>query len=108
MAALLRSSARLAVDDAALIEAVFVLERVLKLQRRTVAAAVAELMAQPAIDMDRTAWAEILEGYESHPKLSVVDVYLERRARHRGALPLYTFDARLAAELAGAQRPPRE
>jgi predicted nucleic acid-binding protein len=52
---------------------------------------------------NRELFIEILPIYAGHPKLSFVDCYLEVLARRTGAVPLLTFDKKLANQLSGAQ-----
>ncbi len=97
--ALLASGAQLTVDDAALIEVVFVLERVMRLRRASIADAVSTVISTAAFDLDRDRWRAVVGTYVAHPKLSVADVYLAHRAAERGAVPLYTFDKKLATQI---------
>lgn len=96
---LLASGERFRVDDAALIETVFVLERVTKLTRGLVIDAIRTLMSTAALDLDRERWGEAISLYAQYPKLSIADVYLAVRAREAGDTPLYTFDRKLATQL---------
>jgi predicted nucleic acid-binding protein len=104
--ALMRSQPRLAVQDAAVIEAVFVLERVLRLSRKLIGSALTRLMAEPAVIMDRVLWTRVLDLYAAHPKLSIVDVYLATAAARGDDLPLFTFDAKMISQLSAADSPP--
>jgi predicted nucleic-acid-binding protein len=104
--ALFQSERRLVVEDAVLIETVFVLERSLRLDRPLVCQAIEELMARSAVELDRAAWSWVLATYLGHPKLSVVDVYRARRAADRRSLPLYTFDSKMIAQLDAAAAVP--
>lgn len=102
---LITSGATLVVEDAALIETVFVLERVMLLSRASIANAIATVISTAAfdLDLDRDWWRSVSADYLAHPKLSVADVYLAHRAAARQATPLYTFDRKLASQLAGAE-----
>lgn len=100
---LVASGEQLVVDDVALIEVVFVLERVLRLTRASVVEAVLTVLSAAVFDLDRDRWRAVTDEYLAHPKLSVADIYLARRARERDATPLYTFDAKLAAQLDAAR-----
>ena len=90
-------------EDAALIETVFVLEKLKKIRRNTIAQAIQAIIEKETIRCGRELFMEILPAYTSHPKLSFVDCYLEALARRNGAAPLYTFDHKLASQLSGAQ-----
>jgi len=96
---------RCVVPDVALVESVFVLERVMCLPRPTVAQLVEALLAEANIDADRETWAEAITGYQSHPKLSIVDTFLAAQSRQSGRVPLYTFDQKLAKQLPVANLP---
>jgi len=100
--ALLARGELLVADDAALIEAVFALEKGAKLQRSTIRALLLAALAQP-FEIDRDLWTPVLETWTNHPKLSVVDVYLAARAQAISEAPLYTFDAKLANQIAGVE-----
>lgn len=101
--ALLASGRQFTVDDVAIIEVVFVLERVMRLRRATVADAVNTVISRAALDLDRDRWRAVVTDYVAHPKLSVADIYLARRAAEREAAPLYTFDKKLASQLDPAE-----
>lgn len=92
------------VDDLALVEVVYVLERRMKLSRPLIADAIGIVLASAAIQLDRTLWREAMGLYVGHPKLSITDICLVVRATRRRALPLRTFDAKLARQLDGAER----
>lgn len=102
---LLASGEQFTVDDAALIEVVFVLERVMRLSRSSVAEAIRTVISTAAFDLDRQRWTSLATGYVDHPTLSVADLYRAQRAFERGAVPLYTFDTKLAAQLDYAALP---
>ncbi len=97
--ALIRGGRSLRVDDAALIEVVYVLQTVMGSSRGAIARALDVLIAQASLDLDRPLWSEIARTYVTHSKLSVVDIYLALRTRDNGTTPLYTFDRKLASQL---------
>ena len=103
VSALFNSGERLSVADAALIEIVFVLEKIKKISRETIETAVMAILGNDAILCNRELFIEVLPVYARHPKLSFVDCYLETLARRSDALPLLTFDHKLAHQLSGAQ-----
>lgn len=100
---LVASGTPLTVEDVALIEVVFVLEKVMLLSRASIAEAIATLISTAAFDLDRECWQAVSVDYLDHPKLSVADVYLAHRAVRRDATPLYTFDRKLAARISGTE-----
>jgi predicted nucleic-acid-binding protein len=101
--ALINTGGKFAVADAALIEIVFVLEKLKKINRETIEKAVMAVIENDAILCNRDLFIEILPIYAGHPKLSFVDCYLEAVARKTGHAPLLTFAKKLANQLSGAQ-----
>jgi predicted nucleic-acid-binding protein len=101
--AVINSEENLAVADAALIETVFVLEKIKKISRETIEKAVLAVFEQENIICNRGLFIEILSVYTSHPKLSFVDCYLEVFAQSTGAAPLLTFDKKMANQLSGTK-----
>lgn len=99
----LQSNDRLRVPDLVLMELVYVLERVMRLTRRTVAEAVTLVLEQANFDVDRDVWRPALQDYLDHPKLSITDTFLHVQAQRSGATPLLTFDRKLASQLADAR-----
>lgn len=100
---LMTSGTRLVVPDVALIEVVYVLERVLQLSRETVASSVGAVLAVADVHLDRAVWRDTMDAYLAHPKLSVADTYLSAQATASGNSPLYTFDQKLARQRPGAE-----
>jgi len=104
MDALVAAGSPVRVPDVVLIESVYVLESHYRLTRTQVAPAVRLVLGQAAFDLDRSLWADILDLYLTHPKLSVTDLYLACDATRRGDVPLLTFDKKLISQL-GAVHP---
>jgi predicted nucleic acid-binding protein len=96
---LLASQDTFAVADAVIIEVVFVLEKLKKIDRELIQKAVMAIMAQANIKCSRELFEETMPIYAEHPKLSVTDCYLSVLAKREKALPLYTFDHKLANQL---------
>ncbi|MCL1992226.1 MAG: PIN domain-containing protein [Spirochaetes bacterium] len=92
-----------AVADAALIETVFVFEKLKKISRESIKKAITAIIENDSIVCSRELFIEILPNYTKHPKLSFVDCYLEAFSRKTGNLPLLTFDQKLANQLFGAK-----
>jgi len=101
--ALVNSGEDIAVADAALIETIFVLEKLKKISRETIEKAVTAVIQKDTIVCNRELFIEVLPIYTGHPKLSFVDCYLEVLARKTETSPLLTFDKKLAQQLSGAQ-----
>lgn len=91
------------IPDAALIETVFVLDKVCQLSRSTVVASVELIMGVSQLSLDRPLWRTALDDYLTHPKLSISDTFLTAVANATRKLPLYTFDKKLANQLEGAE-----
>ncbi|MCL2602571.1 MAG: PIN domain-containing protein [Treponema sp.] len=100
--AVVNSGENIAVADAALIEIVFVLEKLKKIRRETIEKAMLTIVKKETIVCNRELFLEVLPLYTNHPKLSFVDCYLEVLSRRTGATPLLTFDKKLANQLSGA------
>jgi len=97
------SEESITVADVALIETVFVLEKLKKIRRETIEKTIMMIIRKDNILCNRDLFIEILPIYTSHPKLSIIDCYLEVLARKTGAAPLLTLDKKLANQLSGAQ-----
>ena len=92
-----------AVADAAMIETIFVLEKVKKIGRESIGKAIMAVLGKNNILSNKELFIEILPVYSSYPKLSIVDCYLEALARKTGTTPLLTFDEKLGKQLSGAK-----
>lgn len=101
--ALIASGVECTIPDATILETVYVLEKQLKLSRRTVVESIETVFAVSNADLDRAVWRAALDDYLAHPKLSISDTYLGARARDAKRLPLYTFDRKLASQVEGAE-----
>jgi predicted nucleic-acid-binding protein len=104
--ALLDAGGPLFVEDAALVEVVFVLERQARLTRRSIKESIDAVMAVSAIDMNRPLWRDVLDIYIKRPKLSVADICFAINAQRQDRLPLYTFDRKMITQLPGCAKPP--
>ena len=100
---LVNSGESFAVADVALIETVFVLEKIKKISRESIEKAITVIIENDSIICNRELFIEILPNYTKHPKLSFVDCYLEVFSRKTGNPPLLTFDQKLANQLFGAK-----
>ena len=87
------------VPDVVVIETVYVLESHYLFTRDEVAQAVRLVLGQAVFDIDRSLWADILDDYVRHVKLSVTDVYLVKDAQRHGNGPVLTFDKKLINQL---------
>lgn len=89
----------LVIADAAIIETVFVLEKVKKIERSTIEKAMHTLFERINISCNKELFAETLSIWAKHPKLSFVDCYLEAYVRKTGDTPLLTFDKKMGKQL---------
>ena len=101
--ALVDSEESVVVADAALIETVFVLEKLKKISRETIEKTIVAIIGKNTIQCNRELFKEVLPIYAAHPKLSFTDCYLAILAQRTGATPLLTFDKKLANQLPAAQ-----
>lgn len=90
------------VADTAVIEAFFVLGRNYGMTRKSATRVVGEFLGQSNIHCNYTLLTKTFPLYVAHPALSFEDCYLAAHAEHSKALPLYTFDQKLAHQLEGA------
>jgi len=90
---------RLAVSDVCLVEAVFAMEHLYQLGRPQVVLAINAIANESAFQLESSFWSAMLDDYLSHPKLSIVDVYVVHKARHDQTAPVYTLDRKLANQM---------
>ena len=100
---IINSGENLTVADAALIEMVFVLEKIKKISRETIEKAVLAIFEKDNILCNRELFIETLSVYTRCPKLSFVDCYLDAFARSSGTAPLLTFDKKMGNQLSGTK-----
>jgi len=100
---LINSNESFAIADVALIETIFVLEKLKKISRESIEKAIMTVIGKNNILCNKELFIEILPVYSGYPKLSIVDCYLEALARKTGATPLLTFDEKLGKQLSGTK-----
>ena len=93
------------VSHAALNEAVFALQNHYGLARTQIVAMVKWVLTLPTIVGDYDTVLAALDAYATHPQLSYTDCYLAEEAA-RLAVPLWTFDKKLARQHPSAQEVP--
>ena len=103
VAALIDSEENIVVADVALVETIFVLEKLKKINREAIGKAILVIFGKDTIQCNRELFLEVLPVYINNPSLSFVDCYLEVLARRTGAVPLFTFDKKLANQLSDAK-----
>jgi len=92
-----------AVSDTALIEVVFVLHKAYGLKRQEVKEAIEGVMSLRQINCNRTLFDNALLLYVTVPSLSFEDCAIATYAKLNSALPLYTFDKKLAKNTPGSK-----
>lgn len=91
------------VADAAVIEMVFVLEKVYSLPRTIIRDFVLVILSRREINSNKVLFNVVIEDYVKHPALSFMDCFLAGLAELSGAIPLLTFDKKLAHQLDSAE-----
>lgn len=91
-----QAGGQLAVADIAIIEVVFVLNLYYGMSRGEVAEALRMIMNLREINCNRNLFNAALTDFVEHPALSFEDCCLAQYAKLSGAVPLYTFDRKLA------------
>jgi predicted nucleic acid-binding protein len=92
------SAKQFLVEDVAISETAYIIEKAKKLPRQTVAKAIFSVMRQPNIQCNRQLFNLVLPFYIEHPSLSFNDCYLAFAAQLKQAEPLWTFDHKLAVQ----------
>ncbi len=99
---MLASDTKYQIADIAVVEVAFVLEEVYRMSRDHIAENLNAIMAQGNFNCNRKLFSKALPLYLAHPKLSIVDCCLAIYAELQEALPLRTFDKKLATQLSQA------
>lgn len=94
---------QLAVADTAIIEMVFVLERAYELTRPQVREAINGLLGSVKLNCNKGLFEDSLPLYVAHSALSFEDCCLATYAKLNNAEPLWTFDKKLAKQVAGTR-----
>jgi predicted nucleic-acid-binding protein len=100
------STSQLAVADTAIIEVVFALERYYKFKRTHISEAIGGLMSLNTINCNGGLFAKALPLFVRHPGLSFEDCCLAAYAELDDAMPLWTFDKKLANQASSAKLVP--
>lgn len=99
----LLSTGEFMVADTAAIETLFVLGRNYKMTRESATRVVGEFLRQSNIHCNHALLTKASSLYVAHPALSFEDCCLAAYAEIQKALPLYTFDRKLAHQVDGVQ-----
>jgi predicted nucleic-acid-binding protein len=92
-----------AIADTALYELAFVLGRHYDFTREDIANALKDLMSERQFNCNRVLFIQALELYVTHPALSLEDCALAMYAELNDAVPLYTFDKKLASQVSSTE-----
>ena len=95
----IRSYDKIALADTCIQEAVFVLEKVYKLEREAVGVFINTLLNNQHLNFNRPMYSRALPIYLGHLKLSFYDCCLAIYADLNGDTPLLTCDKNLAKQL---------
>lgn len=85
----------------AIVETMFVLERNYKAARQQISDSIQFFMKHPQILMDNELFTQSLILYKNSPALSGEDCCMAVQAKLSGAIPLWTFDKKIANQSKG-------
>lgn len=102
---IIETANRLHVADAAIIESVFVFEKVYRMPRPAIAHNIMTLIRHPRLICNRPLFGLALALYQANSKLSIVDCCLITYATLNAAEPLYTFDKEMCRVSTTAKEP---
>jgi predicted nucleic-acid-binding protein len=94
------------VSDVAIVEYVYAMETHYKKSRREIAEIIEYIIGLDALEMNRKAIHCALADYVKHPKLSFADCHLAAEVGQNEAVPLWTFDKKLARQSGVAKEVP--
>lgn len=89
------------VADTTLIETIYALHEYYKIPRALVKEAIQTLYSNKNLSVDDVVFDEALTTFSARPALSIEDCYLAAKAKLGGAMPLWTFDKKLAKQSGG-------
>ncbi len=92
-----------AIADTAIIEVIFVLERHYKFTRPQISEAIEGLLSLIKINCNRELFTQALPLFVEHTSLSIEECCLNVYAMLNNAIPLWTFDKKLANQASYAQ-----
>lgn len=98
---LITSGQTFEVSDTAIIETIYALNEYYKIPRLIVKELIDALITNKNLIIDSATFATTLELFVKRPALSIEDCYLSCLAKLRQALPLWTFDKKLAKQSDG-------
>jgi predicted nucleic-acid-binding protein len=93
-----RESVQYLIFDQVIIEMVYILERQKNYRREFIGDVIISLFDRHNIEYNGYIFSDVVKMYLTHPKLSFVDCYLSVLAGQKEAVPLWTFDRKLARQ----------
>lgn len=96
---LVKEHQNLTINDLAITETVFVLEKVIGLDRDDICELISSLLDNQNIQINQEIIFKTTTYYQMYPALSFNDCYLAAAANQSQKMPLYTFDKALAKNL---------
>ncbi len=87
------------VSTIAVLEAMYVMTNIYSFDRQRAVLTLEAILRQPNIICDSELFERAFPHYLEHPKLSLEDCCLAIEAHFKQAVPLYTFDRKLANQL---------
>jgi len=88
-------------SDVCLIEVIYALNQYYKIPRQELKKNILDLRNNPNIFYNHALYEETLVLYVNHEALSIEDCYMAAKAHTDQALPLWTFDKKLASQASG-------
>jgi len=101
---LITSGAEFEVADTAIIESIYALHEYYKVPRLLVKDTVQALSTNKNLRINALVFDEALKLFVKQPDLSIEDCYLTSLAKNHKAIPLWTFDKKLAEQSKGLAR----
>lgn len=101
-----QAEAPFVVPELAIVEVIFALCRHYEFSRSAAAEAIEGLMSLTQITCDRVMVRRALQLFTEHPKLSFEDCCLATQVELSEAVPLWTFDKKLAGQAPSARLVP--
>lgn len=98
---LITSGGEFEVADTAIIESIYALHEYYKVPRPLVKETLQALHTNKNLRINTLVFDEALTLFVKQPALSIEDCYLTSLAKNHKALPLWTFDKKLAAQSKG-------
>jgi predicted nucleic-acid-binding protein len=93
-----RDGVKYLILDQVIIEMVYILDKQKNYKREYIADIIVSLFNRHNIEFNDFIFSNVIPLYVNHPKLSFVDCYLATVVEQKEAMPLWTFDKKLALQ----------